>query len=332
MKVAIIAPHFLQATTGNAVTVERITRYLSAAGVTVTVYSLDGSSPSEIAASVRKFSPDLIHAFHAVYCGPLASLLSEELHLPFIITLTGTDLYDVETSAGIDEQGVLGKASAIVAFQHASKERVSSLFPLSASKVSVIPQGVELPEGPIDEYRSGSPFIFLLPAGIRPVKNVLFPFRPLASLSIRYPQARLVLAGPPIDPEYAEELTGAVRANPFSSWLGEVQHSEMSRLYRSASVVLNTSLSEGMANSLLEGMAHNRPVLASAVEGNRFLEDGVTGLLYSGEAEFMAKAERLILDGSFREKLGEAGRRYLIENCSPEVEAGRYIKLYERVI
>jgi len=106
----------------------------------------------------------------------------------------------------------------------------------------------------------------------------------------------------------------------------------MSRLYRSASVVLNTSLSEGMANSLLEGMAHQRPVLASAVEGNRFLEDGVTGLLYSGEGEFMAKAEKLILDGSLREKLGEAGKRYLLENCSPEVEAGSYVELYERVI
>jgi len=30
---------------------------------------------------------------------------------------------------------------------------------------------------------------------------------------------------------------------------------------------------------------------------------------------FMAKAESLILDGSLREKLGEAGRRYMLENC-----------------
>ncbi len=333
MKVAIITPHFLQSTTGNAVTVARITRYLSGSGVTVRVFSLDESSPPEIAESVKQFSPDLIHAFHAVHSGPIASLLSEELHRPFIVTLTGTDIYrDVAISSGIYEQEVFEKASAIVTFQHTIKERVSALFPPSASKVAVIPQGVELPESPVDEQRSDSPFIFLLPAGIRPVKNVLFPFRPLASLSIRYPQVRLVIVGPAIDPEYSEELLGAVRANPFSSWAGEVRHSGMSQYYRSASVVLNTSFSEGMANSLLEGMAHKRPVLASAVEGNRFLEDGVTGLLYSGEAEFLEKAERLILDGSFREKLGDAGRRYLLENCSPEVEAERYLKLYERVI
>lgn len=333
MKVAIITPYFHQATTGNAVTVERITRYLSASGVTVRVLSFDELSPLEVVASAKQFSPDIIHAFHAVRCGHLAAALSKELRRPFIVTITGTDLYrDMAVSSGIDEQGVFAKASAIVTFQHASKERVAALFPLSADKVAVIPQGVELPENPTAEHRSDSPFVFLLPAGIRPVKNVLFPFRPLAGLSTRYPQIRLVITGPAIDPEYAKEVLAAVRANPFASWAGEVPHSEMSQLYRSADVVLNTSLSEGMANSLLEGMAHKRPVLASAVEGNRFLEDGVTGLLYSGEADFMAKAERLILDGSLRKKLGEAGRRYLLENCSPEVEAGRYIELYEKVI
>ena len=334
MKVAIITPYFLQATTGNGVTVARIRGNLSACGADVKVFSLDESSPSEIAASLKRFSPDVIHAFHSLRCGPLASSLSGELDRPFIVTITGTDLYrDVATSSGIAEQDVLAKASAIVTFQQAIKERVSALFPPSAGKVTVIPQGVELPGSPVDEQQSEANFTFLLPAGIRPVKNVLFPFRPLAALNLKNPQVRLVIVGPPIDPAYSEEVSKAVRANPFSSWAGEVPHSGMPQLYRSAGVVLNTSLSEGgMANSLLEGMAHQRPVLASAVEGNRFLEDGVTGLLYSGEAEFMQKAERLILDGSLRKKLGEAGRGYLLENCSPEIEAGRYMELYERVI
>jgi L-malate glycosyltransferase len=80
-------------------------------------------------------------------------------------------------------------------------------------------------------------------------------------------------------------------------------------------------------------MAHKRPILASSVEGNcSFLEDGVTGLLYSGEEDFMEKAEKLILDSCLRKKLGEAGRKYLLENCSPEVEVGRHIELYERVL
>jgi glycosyltransferase involved in cell wall biosynthesis len=334
VKVAIITPYFHQATTGNAVTARRVKRYLSACGVDVGVFSLDQSSPSEITDAVKRFSPDVIHAFHSLRCGPLASSLSGELHRPFIVTITGTDLYrDVTNAFGIAEQDVHAKASAIVTFQHAIKERVAALFPSSAGKLAVIPQGVELLENPVDEHLSADPFIFFLPAGIRPVKNVLFPLRPLASLSTRFPRVRLVIVGPAIDPGYAEKLLETVRANPFSSWAGEVPHSEMPQFYRSASVILNTSLSEGgMANSLLEGMAYNRPVLASAVEGNCFLEEGVTGLLYSGEAEFMAKAERLILDGSLRKKLGEAGRGYLLENCSPEVEAVRYIELYERVI
>jgi glycosyltransferase involved in cell wall biosynthesis len=333
VKVAIITPHLLQATTGNAVTVRRLEHYLSSAGLTVRVFSLDASAPSEITRAVKLFSPDVIHAIHAVRSGPLAASLAEEFHRSFIVTITGTDLYrDMATSAGPDESGVIEKASAVVTFQQTIADRVSALIPASAGKVAIITQGVELPEDAAREEPRESDFIFLLPAGLRPVKNVLFPFQPLSRLRCRYPQIRLVLAGPPIDPEYSEGLLLQVAATPFSSWLGEVRHSEMSRLYRSAGVVLNTSLSEGgMANSLLEAMAHRRPVLASDVEGNRFLENGVTGLLYTDEEDFLAKAERLILDDPLREKLAEAGMRYLLENCSPEVEAGRYVELYKRV-
>jgi glycosyltransferase involved in cell wall biosynthesis len=334
VKVAIITPHFLQAATGNAVTVQRLERHLSSAGVTVKVFSLDESSSPEITLAVKLFSPDVIHAFHAVRCGPLAAFLAGELNRPFIVTITGTDLYgDKATSAGISEKDVFEKASAVVTFQQAIGERVSALFPAAAGNVVVVHQGVELPENQVEEQSGETGFTFFLPAGLRPVKNVLFPLMPLFKLHARYPQVRLVLAGPPIDPEYSETVMEAVGANPFSSWIGEIRHSEMSRHYRSANVILNTSLSEGgMANSLLEAMAHCRPVLASDVEGNRFLKDGVTGLLYTDESDFMEKAERLILDGFLRRRLGEAGRKYLQENCSPEDEAGRHVELYGRVM
>ncbi len=335
MKVAIITPHYQQNTSGNAVTVRRIAQYLSSAGISVRLFSLDESTEPGFTGELGRFSPDLIHAFNAVRCGPIAATLAAELRLPLVITITGTDLYSVgENPCRINEPAVLEKAAGIVTFQGAIGERLSELFHSSLDKISVIPQGVELHETLIDKKTGETQFIFFLPAGIRPVKNILFPFRPLAALHSKYPQVRLVIAGPLLDQDYSKTVLAAVTANPFSSWIGEIPHSEMPQLYSSAAVVLNTSLSEGgMANSLVEAMAHKRPVLASAVEGNRsFLEDGVTGLLYSGEADFTEKAERLILDGSLRKKLGEAGLKYVLENCSPEVEALRHIELYERVI
>ena len=88
-----------------------------------------------------------------------------------------------------------------------------------------------------------------------------------------------------------------------------------------------------MANTLLEAMAMGKPVLASNIEGNRsVIKDFITGLLYQGEADFLEKIERLILDVTLREKLGKNGKRFVLKNFMPEKEAASYLKLYARIL
>lgn len=285
--------------------------------------------------AVRRFHPDILHAFHAVRCGALAAQIAEELQLPYIITITGTELYRGGGQEFSEEESLhLETAAALVAFHEVIGRRVETALPALADRLKIIPQGVEVPEYSSPDSLPDSPFIFLLPAGIRPVKNLLFPFPALAELSRRYPQVKFVIAGAEIDADYTRQLLAAVAANPFSAWVGEVAHEDMPSLYRSAQVVLNTSLSEGgMANSLLEGMAYAKPVLASDIEGNRSLViDAVNGLLYSSEEEFIDKAERLLLDKSLRKHLGATGREYVLNNCSAGNEAASYLELYLNIM
>jgi len=153
-------------------------------------------------------------------------------------------------------------------------------------------------------------------------------------LNRRYPQVKLVIAGPAIDADYTRQLLAKVATNPFSSWVGEVAYADMPALYWSAQVVLNTSLSEGgMANSILEGMAYGRPVLVSDIEGNRSLvSDDVNGYLFSSAEEFLDKAERLLLDEALRKRLAAAGRSYVLENCVADKEAKSYLELYLKIL
>jgi len=88
-----------------------------------------------------------------------------------------------------------------------------------------------------------------------------------------------------------------------------------------------------MANSLLEAMAAGRPVLASAIEGNRSLVvDGVNGLLYRDEMDFALKAGRLVADPLLRQRLGLAARDFVRENCDPMDEAEKYLALYRKAV
>jgi len=281
--------------------------------------------------AVRAFSPDILHAFHAVRCGAVASGLSQQTGHPYILTLTGTELYGEDDAGFTDnEQSQFENAAALIAFHEVIGNRLTNLLPELTSRLEIIPQGVEVPEADLSTPLAESPFVFLLPAGIRPVKNILFCLRPLEQLSHSYPQIKLFIAGPVLDDKYFAELQGALARYPFASWLGEVSNAAMPALYRSAHVILNTSLSEGgMANSILEGMAYNKPVLVSDVEGNRSLiADGENGFLYLDEADFLRKAERLLLDEGMRRVIGAKGREYVASHCSPELEAQRYLDLY----
>ncbi|NVO00050.1 MAG: glycosyltransferase family 4 protein [Geobacteraceae bacterium] len=332
LKSALITPCYLQSTVGNAVTVRRIESSLRKLGCEVEVFSLDAMGVKEIAERVTAFSPDVVHAFHAIHCGAIAMEAAKELSIPYVVGITGTDIYSESSFSAVVEREILDNASALIVFHEDVGKRLAELVPSMGGRITVIPQGVTLAAEEGEESGS-SLFTFFFPAGLRPVKNNLFPFKPIEQLWHSYPQVRLVLAGPVLEILYTEEVMESVAAHPFASWLGEVDHAEMPILYRECQVILNCSISEGgMANSLLEGMAHAKAVLVSDVEGNRSLvTDGVNGLLFASEEEFIAKAERLIVDSEFRKKLGSQGQSYVRQNCSPENEARVCLDLYMKI-
>lgn len=332
MKVAMITPYYQQQTRGNAVTVRRIERNLAAAGCDVRVFSMEEWRMGGLRQRVAEFSPDCIHAFHALHGGIPAREMAEELGVPYVVTLTGTDLYSAEdVNTGSTMLRVLSDAASLVVFHESLRQRILRILSQPAPPVTVIPQGVDLP-GSVPPEVEGD-FVFLLPAGLRTVKNVLFPLRPLQSLYDRYHGIRFHIAGPMLDNDYGAQVLQTLGEYPFARWLGEITFDEMPAFYGRSHVVLNSSVSEGgMSNSLLEAMALGRPVLASDIEGNRSLvHDGDNGLLYGSEEEFLSKAELLVKDQVLRQRLGSAGRRYVQENCSPAEEAICHMELYRNI-
>ena len=334
MRIALITPHYCPDIRGNAVTVRRIEHHLRLLGCTPDVFALDSVSAESAVTRIIAGGYDLCHAFHAHEGGSVARMIANLSNVPYIITLTGSD---INMACADNRRGetlaALAGSTRIVAFHSSIAERLVFEFPALADRIAVIPQGVLLPgkiyvEPPTDQ------FTFLLPAGLRPVKNVLFPLEPLARLILEEPSLRLVIAGPMLDKVYATQVVDQLRHFPFANYIGAVEHPEMGKLYRQASAVLNTSLSEGgMANSLLEAMAWCRPVLAAAIEGNRSLvTDGVTGLLYRDSAEFFDKARQLLIDSTLRKQLTSTARQMLLEKHSPECEATEYLKLYREIL
>ncbi len=339
MKVALITPCFYPFVRGNAVTVRRIEKNLASKGCEVKVFPLDTITAEDTLKGVKCFDADIIHAFHGHIGGRIARLIGKTLGKPYIITLTGTDVYEaLQDSRREDMVSSMKNAAAVVAFHKSIECRLVEDLPGLSGKTFVIAQGVEIPvcnHFHHSEFRpSEGDVVILLPAGLRPVKNVVFALPLLAGLHEKGARLYFVLIGPILHRGYAAEVLAEMERYPFAHYFGEVGHKAIGWFYEQAGIVLNTSSFEGgMANTVLEAMLVGRPVLGSNIEGNRsIIRDGVSGLLYNGESDFLEKLDMLMGDASLRERLGSNARSFVLENFPPEKEAKAYIALYKRVL
>jgi len=106
---------------------------------------------------------------------------------------------------------------------------------------------------------------------------------------------------------------------------------DVARLYGAADVFVLPSVSEGLSNALLEGMAAGLAVLASRVGGTReAVEEGKTGLLFdpNDPAQERRQIVRLLSEPGLAAGLGRAARAEAEARYSIESVASRYIELY----
>lgn len=331
MRIALISPYSRGPARGNITTVNRIARFLEQAGASTLVLSADCLSVDEMEQRLAEFRPDLVHGFHARYCGAITRHLAERRKVPYVITITGSDIHDPQLGEHSGTVKAIRSAQAMVCFDDRDAVMLAEWFPNTGGRIAVVPQGVEpLPVVAGENFGlADDAFVVLLPAALRPVKQVDFPLRAIAPLTQQVPSLQLAIAGGVIDQDYAATIRGMLCVAPFATWLGEVPHERMGSLYARADLVINCSRSESMPNSLMEAMALGRPVLAADIPGNRSLvchED--TGWLYRDEPDFRELVVRIAGDASLRAECGRRGQEHVLAKHAPELEAGRLLALY----
>ncbi|MBD9371505.1 glycosyltransferase family 4 protein [Rhizobium sp. ARZ01] len=104
-------------------------------------------------------------------------------------------------------------------------------------------------------------------------------------------------------------------------WHGQRGTQEIAEILRQSSIYAWPGTGEAYGLAYLEAQAAGLPVVAQAVAGvPEVVRHGVTGLLTSaGDIAAYAEAlERLLTDGAERDRMADAARRFVIEECSIE--------------
>lgn len=330
MKVVLATPNFHQPR-GNTVTVQRIANGLENLGVKTQIVSItdDQSSPSLPEA-------DIVHGFHAYRFFTFMQQLDQK-PTDYIITMTGTDLnhnlYDEKTRK--DVIACLRNANAIHVFNHEGKEMVESEIPEVKNKLYVIPQGTS--EFPVMDPRfkkQENTFLFVLPAGVRKIKNIPSAIEGLSHLHKKFNHIRLWLVGPIIEEAEGTIVKQLVEENKdWVKYVGEMPHEEMGTFYEQADCILNTSFSEGQPSAILEAMGYGVPVLVSNNHGNTSIVlNRETGFIYSSQSELLDYAEQIVNNVELRKEIGQTAKKYIGEYHSSKAEAENLLTIYNSIL
>lgn len=319
------------------------------AGIPVHVFPTDGlASASAIRQGIRlreflvETEPDVFHA-HDVYGNLFGVPWARMARVPVVLASRRWWRKEIRRGHGLANRVVSRLAHAVVA----NSPRVAEVARRQAgggTRIQVVPNFVDdsafqelSPDGRrglLDEL--GVPAertIIGCVANLRPVKDHATLVRGVALLIEAGHDVHLVLVG---DGECRDELsvlTTELDIEDCVSFAGHRPHQP--NFHHLFDISTLTSTDEAFSNSLLEAMAAGNPVVATSVGGTPdAVVDGETGLLVPpGVPRSLAEAlERLVTDVGLARRLGEAGRKRVWKQFSPEAAMTALTDLYASLL
>jgi glycosyltransferase involved in cell wall biosynthesis len=259
---------------------------------------------------IRRAGPTILHTslFHANLPG---RILGRMAGVPIVICSERTMAMESEWRYRIN-RWTIGLVDRVTAVSANVRDFCVTHIGLPAEKVSVIYNGVELPEGALPSRQearaelglpSDEPVVAAV-SRLEPVKGIAILIQALTHVD----HVLLAIVGDGPDRAALESLAGYLGVANRVHWAGHRR--DVSRLLPAFDILVQPSLHEGLPNTILEAMAVGLPVVATAVGGTpEVVVDGVTGLLTPSHdpGALAAAITTLLRDPDLRRKMGRAG-------------------------
>jgi len=233
----------------------------------------------------------------------------------------------------------------IVAVSSAAKEQIVKTQGAKPSDFVVVHNGVNLSangDEPLEVKRTieleDSCVNVCCLANVRPIKGQKQLVEVAALVANEFPSVRFFMVGNhDIEKQYYADLQNRLTElglEKVFKFTGELPPSQVEPLLASMDISVLPSLSEGMSNALLESMAAEKPVVATAVGGNpEVVQHGKTGYLVPpSDPESMAAALlKLLTEPDLRREMGVNGRARVESEFSVAGMVRRYEDLLHYV-
>jgi glycosyltransferase involved in cell wall biosynthesis len=261
----------------------------------------------------------------------IASILARRFGRPWIAFLHGETYENAKIRLYYRlERLALRRATRVVVVSHAMAVRARRMG-IPAAKLRVIHNACLVEADSAAPVRESFGVVGIV-GRLSPEKGVDVGLQVHAAVRRRVPGAALVIAGEGAERPRLEAQARRLGVEDSVTWLG--YRDELDDVYRSMSVLLMPSRSEGLPNVALEAFAHGVPVVAAAVGGlPEVVSHARNGYLVSpGDTAAMAEhVVALLGDGALRSRLGAHGREQVERAFSLRTRRAALSALYDEV-
>lgn len=204
---------------------------------------------------------------------------------------------------------------------------------ISVEDIRVIPNGIH-----IEKFRPRGEKVdnmLLFVGRLDPVKGLHILLQALTY--VKTSVQLVIIGGPSWDRTYSDRALDLIKEAKDKTihkitYLGALKREQTIKWYQRASIHIRPDTIGGSGgNTAAEAMACGTPVIGT---GNHIVKDGVNGIIVPpNNAVELAKAIRFLVNNKdVRQKLGRAGRMFVVENFSFDVVIEKIIQVYNEIL
>jgi len=261
----------------------------------------------------RKQKPDLLHVNWPFPHGLMAYPVSKLLGIPMLFSFHGAELLLAKKFNFVESilRWQIPIARGVTANSSFTQTLVKKLY---SGDVTVIPYGLTI-EPKVPCHESGEENKLLFVGRLDERKGLRYLLDALPLVLSKY-QIRLHIVGKGILEEEIKRQCQELKLEKFVDFLGFISKEELANEYASCQIFILPAIvdskgdTEGLGIVMIEALAHEKPVIASAVGGIiDVIQSGVTGLLVpEKDPKALAQAIIELLDDPKRAReMGQNG-------------------------
>jgi len=285
---------------------------------------------------------DLIHAHAALPCGHAAALLSRRLHVPYVVTVHGLDVFNACREDGVAAQW--RRSRSIEVYQNAQvvlcvSAKVQQL--LQAGVAGEVRSAVVYNSADCDRFSVASAVDskaqrnLLAVGNLIPTKGQELILRAMARLMPAFPQLWCQFIGEGADRGRLESLSKELGIAERVEFMGRRTRAEVAEAMQACSVFVLPSNSEGLGCVYLEAMACGKPVIACRGQGiEEIIDHGKNGWLVPPDSlDELATTLSAVLEApDLSAAAGAAGRETILNRLSLDHQAQALMEVYSEAI